>query len=225
MPTHNVFSLRDVRFRAILAIDALDFPCGEVSCIVGKSGSGKTTLLRLLNHSLSPDAGRILFRDEEIASLDPVLLRRRVVLLGQTPVVFPGDVQANLEIGCRFAELPLPDEAAMNRMLAEVELAKKLSAKPEQLSGGEQQRLALARVLLMDPEVLLLDEPTAALDEGTEQLVFEKIVHKATDTRRATIMVTHSTRIAREFGDRLVRLEAGRIVTSGKTKSGEADNA
>jgi putative ABC transport system ATP-binding protein len=207
----TAFTLSDIRFKEVLNIGSLQIEACRVSTIVGPSGGGKTTLLRILNRMTSPDSGRVLFFGEPVEEMDPVQLRRRVIMLTQMPVIFPGTVQENLLIGSRLAEKkePTPDEvqAIMNR----VGLDKELSADAGQLSGGEKQRLALARVMLMDPEVLLLDEPSASLDEETETLVFDLVTEFCRERCKTLIMVTHSEKGFTGYYDALIRIRDGKV--------------
>lgn len=204
-----MFQLSNVRYKDVLCIDSLHIPEGKVTCIVGPSGSGKTTLLRLLNHLISPDAGTITFRGTDLMEIDPVALRRKVVMLQQNPVMFPGTIRDNLVIGCRFAQRPLPHDSGMLSILNQVGLKHPLDADTAKLSGGEKQRIALARVLLMEPSVLLLDEPSSALDDETEKLVVDLITAEVRSRSRTLVMVTHSKTVARNYADIIVTIAGG----------------
>lgn len=210
-----MFLLSGVKYKEILYIDHLEIPDGQVTCIVGESGSGKTTLLRLLNHLISYDEGDIFFCGQNVKDIDPVQLRRRVVMLPQTPVIFPGNIKENLLAGLRFAE-KLP--ASGNRLLEVmnlVHLGKEIGEDASRLSGGEKQRLALARVLLLEPEVLLLDEPSSALDEETEKLVIENVYQYVKSGKKTLVMVTHAREIARAYGENIIEIAGGRVKGSG----------
>ncbi|MBN1836002.1 MAG: ATP-binding cassette domain-containing protein [Spirochaetales bacterium] len=207
----KAFVLAGVRYRDILDIERLQLDSCRISAVVGPSGGGKTTLLRCLNRLTSPDSGEILFHGQPIEHIDPVDLRRRVVMLAQLPVIFPGDVQENLLAGCRFSERPLPEQDALTAMLRRVGLNKPLEEDAARLSGGEKQRLALARVMLMDPEVLLLDEPSASLDGETEEQIFELITAFCRERCRTLVMVTHSEAEFSGYYDTLVRIRSGRV--------------
>lgn len=147
-----------------------------------------------------------------MSQIDSVSLRRTVVMLPQNPAIFPGTVRDNLEIGLRFSEKPLASDTQLIKVLDTIHLKKDLLENADKLSGGEKQRLALGRVILMDPEVFLLDEPSSALDEETELLVIEKTVKLAKEKGKALIMVTHTKKIAEEFSDYTIKIKAGRIV-------------
>jgi len=205
--------LRGVRYRDILDIERLEIPEGKVTCIVGESGSGKTTLLRLLNKLISYNNGEIVYKGRSLKDIDSVELRRRVVMLPQTPAIFPGTVRDNLLIGLVFSEKPLVGEEKLLEIMEMVHLDKGFDEDAEKLSGGEKQRLALGRVLLMDPEAFLLDEPSSALDEDTEEVVIGGLVKYARERSKTVVMVTHSKQVARSFSDKIVEVNHGRVVS------------
>ena len=207
-----MFALRDVRYKGILDIPHLDIPEGKVTCILGKSGSGKTTLMRLLNRMISPDAGTITYKGTPITDIDPVELRRTVVMLPQSPVMFDGTIRDNLLKGREFAGKPAIDEAILHRIMDVMDLDKDLDGDASTLSGGEKQRVALGRVLAMRPDVALLDEPSSALDRGTEGTIMERLVAGAREYGVTLVIVTHSRALADAIAENLIEIEAGRIV-------------
>ena len=152
-----VFTLNKVKFKDILYIKKLTIKEKKTTAIVGRSGSGKTTLLKHLNKLISPYGGTIYYRDIPLEAIDAVTLRREVVMMPQTPVIFEGNIRENLLIGLKFSEKKLPPDNKLMDMLHVVGLDKKLDEPAHRLSGGEKQRLALARVMLMEPRVWLLD--------------------------------------------------------------------
>jgi putative ABC transport system ATP-binding protein len=141
---------------------------GVVTAVAGPSGSGKSTLLRLLNRLAEPTSGRVLFRGTDVRGLDVLGLRRRAVLVPQHPVALTGDVAAEVRVAA-----PYLDDVAVAALLVRVALdpGDVLGRVPSSLSGGELQRLCLARALAVRPEVLLLDEPTSALDPRSADAV------------------------------------------------------
>ena len=207
----TAFELRDVRFKEVLNIDSLEIEACKVSAIVAPSGGGKTTLLRILNRMTSPESGQVLFFGESVEQMDPVHLRRKVVMLTQMPVIFAGTVRENLLIGSRLAETQEPTPEDVQAIMVRVGLDKDLSADAAQLSGGEKQRLALARVMLMDPEVMLLDEPSASLDEETEARIFDLVTEFCRERCKTLIMVTHSEKGFTGYYDTLIRIRDGKV--------------
>lgn len=207
-----MFKLNAVVYKNILNIKKLEIPKNKVTCIVGESGSGKSTLLRLLNNLISCDSGEIYYDNLLIDNIDAVELRRNVVMLPQHPVVFPGSIKENLLIGLKFSEKPEVDDLKLTKVLEQVSLKKKLDDDAEKLSGGEKQRMAIGRIILMKPEVYLLDEPSSALDDKTEEIIIEKIVKHIKTEEKTLVMVTHSKKIAEHFSDNIVKIDRGRVI-------------
>jgi putative ABC transport system ATP-binding protein len=207
----EMFKLTNIKFKEILDIPSLVIN-KPITCIVGSSGSGKTTLLRMLNCLNVPDSGIIVYNDQELSKIDTIKLRRRVVMLGQTPVIYSGTIEDNLQIGLEFSKKLPASSSVMKEVLERVELNKPLTDSCANLSGGEKQRLCLARVMLMDADTYLLDEPSAALDKETELFIIDNFTKFVLENNKELIMVTHSEQIAEKFPDSIIRIEKG-IVT------------
>lgn len=211
MITENAFTIENVKYRDILTIDNLTIPRKLITCIVGESGSGKTTMLRLLNHLISADEGTITYQGKSLKNLDPIQLRRQVVLAPQSPVMFSGSIRDNLLAGLQFSRQPKLNDDTLKNVLKQMKLDKDLSDNVDNLSGGEKQRVALCRVLLMNPEVLLLDEPTSALDDATEGYVVRELAQECRKREITMIMVSHSQAIARDLANIIITIYGGRI--------------
>lgn len=207
-----MFEFVGVKFRDILDLPSLHIQTEKITTLVGVSGSGKTTILRLLNKMLSPTEGRILMGESDLAQVDSVAHRRQVTMLGQAPVLFEGTVRDNLNMGLRFQDKKLADDRQLAAMLEQVKLAKSLDSSPHNLSGGEKQRLALARVLLVDSPVILLDEPSSALDEQTGESVIQMVAEHVKQRHKTLVMVTHSPTIAQRYSDCIIEIAGGRQV-------------
>jgi len=207
----NMFKLKDIKYKGILNINSLNIKSHKVTCIVGGSGSGKTTLLRLLNKLISPDTGEIFYNDQSINDIESIDLRRAVVMLPQSPAIFSGSIKDNLLIGMKFSEKTYPSDNKLYEVLKMVNLNKDLNEDAERLSGGEKQRVALGRVILMEPEVLLLDEPSSALDEDTEHIIIESLVNYTRKNNKTLIMVTHSKKVATHFSDEVIEIKDGMV--------------
>jgi putative ABC transport system ATP-binding protein len=205
-----VFELENVRFKNILDIPHLVLD-GPVTCITGPSGAGKSTLLRLLDRLLDPDQGRIFYNGADIAGLDPVALRRRVSMLGQTAVLTGGRLDQELQLARTLCGDAPASRQELTRALESVGLDKPLDGYCDAFSGGEKQRVCLARLLISRAATYLLDEPTAALDKATEHLIMENLAQLAETGHRQIIMVTHSPQVMAMFASSLVRLESGHI--------------
>ncbi|WP_299088671.1 ATP-binding cassette domain-containing protein [uncultured Metabacillus sp.] len=202
-----MFVIEGLIYKNILQISKMEIPAKTITCLVGESGAGKSTFLKMLNLMLSPDRGDIFFQDQHVKDIDPVQHRRKVVMLAQQPTIFPGTIRDNLNKGLAFAEKRLKEDDELSRALELVHLHKKLDEDAERLSGGEKQRLALARVLLMDPEVYLLDEPTSALDVETEELVMNRFISTLKEKGKTVVMITHSQKLAAKYGENIIKLE------------------
>jgi putative ABC transport system ATP-binding protein len=199
----------EVDGRRVLDGITLAVPDRGITVIVGPSGGGKTSLLRLLNRLDVPTSGEIRFRGDPLDSLDPLVLRRRVGMVFQRPAPFPGSVRDNLLVA---------DPAAANGSLSAALDAAGLGAtfldrSADDLTGGETQRLCLARTLLTEPEVLLMDEPTSALDRATRRHL-ELTARRLADGGRPVLWVTHDLDQADRLADDRVVLVDGHLASA-----------
>jgi putative ABC transport system ATP-binding protein len=190
---------------------------GEVLAIVGQSGSGKSTFLRMLNRLDEPDEGTVLLDGVDYRTLPPRALRRRVGLVIQAPHLFPGTIADNVGFGPAQRGEAFPAEA-IEALLARLGLSGQASRDVSGLSGGEAQRVSLARTLANAPEILLLDEPTSALDEGSRDEV-ERLVSGLIRERGLTcLIVTHDPAQARRMADRTMHLDNGCVTGIGPAR-------
>jgi UDP-glucose/iron transport system ATP-binding protein len=202
---------------AILDDVTADVPDGGVTVVVGPSGAGKSTLLRLCNRLDVPTAGRVLFRGDDVAGLDPLALRRRVGMVFQRPAAFPGTVRDNL----RVAD-PSAGEDRLCDLLGRADLdARFLDRAADSLSGGEAQRMCLARALAADPAVLLMDEPTSSLDEAARGAL-EDLARRLVASGVPMVWVTHDLDQAARLADWRLDMRAGRVVASRPVGAGRA---
>ena len=168
----------------------LQVQAGQKIAIVGPSGAGKTSFLRLLNCLDEPTGGTVLLDETDYRQIPPRELRRRVGMVLQSPYLFPGSVADNLAYGPNQRGETMA-AAKVERLLERVGLDGYASHNINNLSGGEAQRVSLARTLANKPEILLLDEPTSALDDASEQEV-ETLINQIIDDERLTcLFVTH----------------------------------
>lgn len=205
-----MFQFIDVQYKDILDVPSLLIEKGKITTLVGASGSGKTTLIKLLNKMLSPTQGKIMFKAQDLSNLNTVTHRRQVTLLSQNPVIFEGTIRDNLNIGLKFQGKSLLSDDVLISMLENVKLKKSLDTSPSILSGGEKQRLALGRVLLLNSEIVLLDEPSAALDDGTEEIIIKMVMEYVRKYNRTLVMVTHSKTMAEKHSDTMIEISEGR---------------
>ena len=202
--------------RLILDDISLDFAAGAVNVILGPNGAGKTTLLRLLGQFDAPRSGEIYY-DGGASSRLPrsgrTALRRRIGFVFQTPLLLAGTVEANLLYGPRLRGRSVSG-AEIGQTLELTGLKGREFQDVRQLSGGEKQRLQLARVMLLNPELYLLDEPTANLDPLSVKNIEIAITNLAR-SGKTVILTTHNLIQARLLAGRAVFLKAGRLVQAG----------
>jgi len=193
---------------------SLDVASGETVAIVGPSGAGKSSLLRLLDRLDEPAEGTVYLDGTDYRTMDPQTLRKRVGLVPQTPALRPGTVRENVTIGPRLRGETVSEERLAD-LLDAVGLAGYADRDASDLSGGEAQRIAIARTVINDPEVLLLDEPTASLDSAAEAEVERLLADLLASGGRTVVLVTHDERQAERLADRVARMRDGRIVDVG----------
>lgn len=205
---------REVEGRRLVDDVSFSVEVGDVVAIIGPSGSGKSSLLRLLNRLDEPTEGTVFLDGEDYREFRPRELRRRVGMLLQQPFLFPGSVAENLAFGPEAHGRSLSAESTAD-LLRRVGLPGYGERDVARLSGGEAQRVSLARTLANEPEVILLDEPTSALDEAA-RLGVEGLICSIINQRGLTcVIVTHDHTQAARMAKRALLLEAGRVVTEG----------
>ena len=187
---------------------------GERVAIFGPSGAGKSTLIRLLNRLDEPTAGTVVLQGEDYRKIPPRQVRRRLGLVMQQPYLFPGTVADNLRFGPQAQGETLSDER-VGHLLKGVDLEGYADREVSTLSGGEAQRVNLARTLANEPEVLLLDEPTSSLDVKARQEV-EATLQAVLDARQVTcLLVSHDREQVQRMADRVLMLKSGHLVADG----------
>ena len=188
---------------------------GKIIVLLGVNGAGKSTLMRILAGLEDPDTGTILFNNQ---TKDAKALRRVSTLVFQKSVMFSLNVHDNLAYGLKIRGVS-KDE--ISKKVADALQAVRLSGfekrRAKKLSGGEQQRISLARAFLLDSSVLLLDEPTANLDPNSATIIEKAIVSKKS-SQRIIIMATHNLNQARRIADEIVHLHDGEVVEVAKSE-------
>lgn len=206
--------------REVLRVDSFALRKGCIHGIIGPSGSGKSTLLRILNLIEKPSSGQVLFHGQNVPLNNGRLeVQRRMAMVFQKPVMFNTTVFDNVAYGLKVRRLK--GSAVRERVQAELKALglEHLEKQPARtLSGGEAQRVALARVLVTDPEVLFLDEPTSNLDPRNAAMI-EEIIRSASRERGVSVvLVTHNIFQARRLTDWLSFLYEGTLVEEGPTE-------
>jgi osmoprotectant transport system ATP-binding protein len=191
----------------------LEVPAGETCVLVGPSGGGKTTALKMVNRLVEPTSGRVLIDGREVASIDPVTLRRGIGYVIQQVGLFP-----HLDVAANVATVPKLLGWDRRRVDARVDELLDLVGlepgtyrhrRPDELSGGQRQRVGVARALAADPPILLMDEPFGAVDPVTRARLQDEFLRVQRTLRRTVVLVTHDIDEALRLGDRLAVLATG----------------
>jgi len=190
---------------------SLDIDLDGVVAVLGPSGAGKSTLLRLCNRLEVPTTGRVLLDGDDLEGIDPLVLRRRVGMVFQQPVTFAGTVLDNLRVARPDLDETEPQVAVsvLERVGLDPAL---LGRQADDLSGGEAQRMCIARTLLTEPEVVLMDEPTSSLDPESRRLV-EDLTLDLAGSGIGVLWVTHDLAQARRLAKDVVVLVDGRVAS------------
>ena len=213
--------------RNVLRIDSLDVQRGETLTVVGPNGSGKSTLLLALARLLRPSRGDILYDGKPLKEWNELDYRRRISYVFQAPLLIDMTVEQNVALGLNFRGTPKQEmhERAWKWMkqLGVDSLAKRRAG---ELSGGEAQRVSLARAFVLEPELLLLDEPFAALDPPTHAKLLGDLSTILKQDRRTAVFVTHNLSEAAKVSHRIAVIVGGvlrQVGTAKQIKSRPAD--
>ena len=227
-PGEPIIRLTDVRkrFGTTAAVDGLSMSvdAGEILGIIGRSGAGKSTLIRCLNGLERPDSGEVEILGQALGPLSGASLRR---LRGRIGMIFQHfnllsakTVAANVALPLTIAGVSRVDQATrVSALLRLVGLADKAEAYPAQLSGGQKQRVGIARALAAEPALLLSDEATSALDPETTASILDLLRTINRSLGLTIVMITHEMSVIRAIAQRVIVLEAGRIVEEGRTST------
>ncbi len=200
--------------RTILNIDKLEIKPNKIYTLIGPNGAGKTSLLQILAFLDKPTSGSMLFLDQPVSFEEKHLytLRRQVVLLDQTPIMFTGSVRKNVEFGLQVRKVPV--KARKKRVEEALELVgmeKFADYAAQRLSGGETKRVALARAVVLQPDVLLCDEPTANVDNENQEIIL-KIIERINKERQGSIIFsTHYLSQGQRLADHSLLLQNGSL--------------
>lgn len=200
--------------RKILNLDHLEIEKQKIYTLIGANGAGKTTLLNLLAFLDRPTTGQLKFCGQRVITRSQQLLdlRRRVVLVDQYPILFTAPVWKNVEFGLKVRGVSKKiREQRVREVLELVGMEEFYLADAHKLSGGESKRVALARALVIEPEVLLCDEPTANVDEENQEIILRILERINTEKQTSIILATHYLAQSRRLADHTLVLEHGRL--------------
>ncbi len=207
MNQNTIISTRGLSYLDFIHFPDLDFLRGSITFICGESGSGKTSLLKLMNATVSPSSGMVLYQDRDIMSIDSLVLRREVLLMSQSSYLFDGSIRENFQQYYNFREIESPSASEILGYLDICAADFFLDAVTQNLSGGERQRVFLAIGLSFKPEVLLLDEPSSALDEATSRKLFSNLKDFCKSEGITLIVVSHDLALAKLYADQIIELK------------------
>jgi tungstate transport system ATP-binding protein len=197
--------------KTVLDIPDLDIPEGQVCAFLGPNGSGKTTLLSILAHLLTPDSGRVLMFGKEMTRNRSTKLRKYVTMVHQKPVLFSTTVRDNVAFGLRASGYSSKEiNHRVQQMIEELKLEDVAEKHARMLSGGEAQRVVLARALILGLPIVLLDEPTNSLDDASRPILLELL--KKTNHKSTVLIATHDLNFLGPLDARIIRLNEGKVV-------------
>ncbi|MDB9312752.1 ATP-binding cassette domain-containing protein [Spirulina sp. CS-785/01] len=198
---------------AILTDVSFTVAKGDRVAIIGASGSGKTTLLRLLNRLTDPTTGQIFLDGQPLTSFPITQLRQQVGLVLQEPKLLGMPVWEAMTYPLVLQKRPKPEiEARVDLVRQQLHIPDEWLDRTElQLSVGQRQLVAIARTLILHPQVLLLDEPTSALDIGTASFLMEQLTHLSQQQNMTILMVNHQLEVVRQFSQRVLYLQHGQL--------------
>ncbi|MCP4142527.1 MAG: ATP-binding cassette domain-containing protein [Chloroflexi bacterium] len=204
----------------VLRVEQLSIKRGEVLAVVGPNGAGKSTLLLTLARLLSPEQGEISFNGTQAQNESDTVYRRRIALVMQDPLLFDTSVFENVASGLRFrAKNKIEIQEKVSLWLERLGVSHLAKRRAKRLSGGEAQRVSLARALVLEPELLLLDEPFSALDPPTRASILDDLGVLLEETETTTLFVTHDLPEAVKLADRMAVVIENRLEQIGEASS------
>lgn len=202
--------------RTVLELDHLSVERGEVLAVAGPNGAGKSTLFLSLALLLKLERGELTFAGQPVRGLPPLEYRRRIALVLQEPLLMDLTVRENVALGLKFRGLPAPEiEYRLAPWLDRLGIASLAGRQARELSGGEAQRVSLARAFVLDPDLLLLDEPFTSLDSPTRARLLADLKSVLAETGTTSIFITHDLQEALSLATRLAVILEGRLCQTG----------
>lgn len=201
-----LFQASNLIYKANLTYNNVKIEKDKINFIVGESGSGKSTFLKLLNHSISPISGELLYNGKKIEEYDPITLRREVILVSQEPFLFDESILDNFKTFYSLRQLPMPKKDYVSYITKLCSVNIPLEQNASTLSGGERQRVYISIFLSLCPKVILLDEPTSALDEKNSHKIMRNITNFCKEKNIDMVIVSHDKTIAHEFCENEIQI-------------------
>jgi len=201
-----LFKASNLIYNANLTYNDIKIKKGEINFIIGESGSGKSTFLKLLNQSINPDSGKLLYEGLSIETYNPITLRREVSLVSQEPFLFNESILDNFKTFYSLRQKSKPSSEYIKYITDLCCVNVSLNQNASTLSGGERQRVYISIFLSLCPKVILLDEPTSALDEITGHNVMKNIIDFCKTKNIEIVIVSHNKSIVEEFCENKIKI-------------------
>lgn len=207
----EILYAEQLEFLDIIKYPVIKIEENKFTFITGESGCGKSTLLKILNRTVIPQKGFILYNNNDVKNMDIIEYRKAIMLVPQNNFLYDGTIKENFNIYYEAREEKLIEDIQMTLALQMCCIDFSLDTKCDILSGGEKQRVFLAIFLSLNPQIILLDEPTSALDEKTAMELLSNIKKYCIDKNITPVAVCHSRNLVTEFADEVITLEKGGV--------------
>lgn len=204
-----LFQASNLIYKDFLTYSSVNIEKGMINFIVGESGCGKSTFLKLLNQSINPASGELLYKGTPIEDYDPIALRQEVSLVSQEPFLFDESIIDNFKTFYSLRQKPMPSSDYVKYIMELCCVDVPLDQIASTLSGGERQRVYTSIFLSLCPKVILLDEPTAALDEKNSHDIMENITNFCKDKNIDIVIVSHNKTIVEDFCENKIEMIKG----------------
>lgn len=226
-PSDSLIHIQNLLFRRndrfLLDIERLEIYKGETLVLVGPNGAGKSTLLMILARLIKPERGRLFWKGQPFEHIPEIHYRRRIGLVLQEPLLFDMRVCQNIALGLKFRHIPKREiQQRVEFWMEQLEISHLANRRAGQLSGGEGQRVSLARALALQPELLLLDEPFASLDPPTRNRLIEDLGDILARHHTTTLFVTHHLEEIKHLSSRIAVMVDGKIQAIGENSQQDA---
>lgn len=202
----TLISVRNLSFKNTIVYPNLDIPRNTVTFVSGESGCGKSTLFKILNASISPDSGCVLYKGNDITTIDAIKIRREMLLVNQSPFLFRGSIVDNFKSFHEFRQSESPDYSDICTFLELCCIKDAPGMLCQNMSGGERQRVFLSIALSMNFEVLLLDEPTSALNSELSEEVIDNIASYVKSMDKTLLIISHDSALQNSFAQNVITL-------------------
>lgn len=202
-----VFQTKNLCFNSKIKYADLKIYKGKINFIKGESGTGKSTLLKLLNTTLSPENGEIIYNDKNIEDISTLVIRNEVLLVSQDVFLFDTTIKENFVKFYEYCGKPMPNDDEIKYFLKLCCIDFPVDKDCTTMSGGERQRIYISIYLSFIPKVFMLDEPTSALDSRNSQDVIENIISFCREKDITVVIISHDNKLTDKYGENIITIE------------------